>query len=90
MSSALIMQLAFGIFTFLAILFLAYEALHESAEQYVKGLGGVSWGRPYPWWVRLDEWIYHKDYCRVGEFVYERQCFLGGHFNKIGDQAFPV
>lgn len=84
------MQIVFGIFTALAILFLTYEALHESAEQYVKSLGGVSWGTPYPWYVRLDEWIYHKDYCRVGEFVHERQRFLGGRFNKIGAQIFPV
>jgi hypothetical protein len=39
----------------------------------------------YPWFVRLDHWLYHREAARVQHFVFEQHRFFGARVRVLGE-----
>jgi len=75
--------LAFWVFIALVVLFLLYDANRTRTDQWLRDNPPPHW--EYPWFVKLDYWVYHVESARVQNVAFESHNFFGSRFRKLGE-----
>lgn len=78
---SILMHFAFAL-AVLGILFLVYDGLVNASRDWLAA-NDVMYP-VYPWFVRLDHWIYHQETCRVQNVMYEQNRFFGARIKRVG------
>lgn len=64
------------------IVYLAYDWLREASASWLAENDVLY--PVYPWYVRFDHWLYHRELCRIQNLAFEQHRLFGTRLRILG------